>query len=565
MLLILVSYLAGALTIFSPCILPVLPLIFTKAQSSFWKNRLPLLLGMALTFSFFSSFAIVGGEWIGRANEIGRWLALMLMTVFGLSFIFPKITEILMSPFSRLGAKIGQNALDNSPQSSLLIGISTGLLWAPCAGPILGLILTGAASQEDAGSSTVLLIAYSLGAATSLSVALVAGNRLLTKLKIVLGMEKVIKRVIGVAVLCGVTMIYFRLDQKLLTQLSKFSTDTIENRLLSFAGYKPKSDHPIELPEFPPDTIWMNSAALDTSALRGKVVLIDFWTYSCINCLRTLPYVKAWYERYKGAGFVVIGVHTPEFAFEKKIENVQIAVSDLGITYPVVIDNSYHIWRDFKNRYWPAHYFVDRQGKIRHHHFGEGKYAESEAVLRQLLKEDGTNVPLVYSGFDSKIEATGVQQKSFYANVKSPETYIGYARIKNFTNISSPQKDKTFNYSEPSNLLLNQWSLAGAWQIEKERSVTTQPNAKILYRFQARDLHLVLGTPGSPIPFKVKIDGAPPGKNHGLDTNQNGEGQIKSQRLYQLLRLQDKEIKTPHTFEIEFQQKGAEAYSFTFG
>ncbi len=561
MLLLVVSYLAGALTILSPCILPVLPLVFSKAQSSFWRNRFPLLLGMALTFSFFSSLAIVGGEWIGRANEIGRWLALVLMSLFGLSLLFPRFTEFLMSPLSNLGAKLGQSANDNSPRSSLLIGISTGLLWAPCAGPILGLILTGAASQESAGSSFGLLVAYSLGAATSLSLALTAGNRLLKKFKNVLGMDKFVKKGIGLAVLFGVVMILFKLDQTLLTQLSKISTDSIENKLLTAAGLQQKDKHPTELPPLPLDTPWINSSPLDVKALKGKVVLIDFWTYSCINCLRTLPHLKSWHEKYKNSGLVIIGVHTPEFAFEKKIENVQAAITDLGITYPVTIDNSYQIWRTFKNRYWPAHYFVDRQGKIRHHHFGEGKYDESESILRKLLAEDGTEIQTT----ESELKAEGVLQPSVYAKVKSPETYLGYSRLKNFINNTAPQKDSVHNYVAPEKLQLNEWSLTGSWKIEKERAIAQSANTKITFQFQARDLHLVLGAAKTPIIFKVTIDGQAPGKNHGTDTDESGQGQIKDHRLYQLLRLQDDPTTTSHTFEIEFMERDAEAYAFTFG
>lgn len=560
MVLLIITYLAGALTILSPCILPVLPLVFSKTRSSFWKSRFPLLLGMAATFALFSGIALVGGEWISRANDIGRWLALVFITLFGVSLLFPSLLDSFFASFSRVGSKIGQNAKDDNPLGSLLIGISTGLLWAPCAGPILGLVLTGAATQKDAASSIVLLFSYSLGAATSLALALLAGNRLMRNFKTIFGINQIIKKVIGVTVLLGVAIIFFKLDRTLLTQISKIGTDSVENKLLKIAGLQQTTMYPSAIPPFEKNATWLNTEPLDVTALRGKVVLIDFWTYSCINCLRTLPHLKAWHEKYQKDGLVIVGIHTPEFAFEKKLDNVTAAVSELGITYPVVTDNSYTMWRAFKNRYWPAHYFVDRQGHIRHHHFGEGQYKESEEIIRKLLAEDGTDIS------DQQVSPpTVLHEPSNFANVKSPETYLGYARTKNFSSDSPLQKDTFFAYKTSNSLSLNQWALEGAWVVEKERARSESSNAKIMFHFQARDLHLVLGSLGKTVVFKIRIDGKVPGVQHGVDVDAEGVGQIKDHRLYQLIRLQDSEIAKPHLFEIEFLSPGAEAYAFTFG
>lgn len=579
MILLILTYLAGVLTILSPCILPVLPFVFSRAQGSFLKNGVPLLLGMALTFSLLSGVAIVGGEWIGRANEIGRVVAMILMAVFGLSLLFPHISEMAMAPLSQFGSRIGQGTQGDSLGGSVLIGVSTGLLWAPCAGPILGLVLTGAATQGNVGSSVGLLLSYSLGAATSLGLALVAGNRFLKTLKKFLGIDQLVKKGLGIAVLVGVTTIAFNLDRTVLTRISKIGTESFEHGLLNWGGLSKKEEKPknsmmmmsansggeeapiIEglLPEFDGVVSWLNSEPLNIDALRGKVVLIDFWTYSCINCLRTLPYLKAWHEKYKNDGLVIVGVHTPEFAFEKSAANVQKAVADLGIPYPVAIDSNYKVWNAFKNQYWPAHYFVDRLGRIRHHHFGEGEYEASEDMIRKLLSENGA---ATLAAKDATVDARGVESQGS-SDVQSPETYIGYSRAENFVASREFLKDQAADYKSPAQLSLNQWSLNGKWIVEKERAASKSASGKVSYRFKARDLHLVLG--GANIPFRVKIDGHAPGKNHGVDTDESGQGRIEGHRLYQLIRQQEGETKDDHVFEIEFLKPGAEVYAFTFG
>ncbi|MGZ3692042.1 MAG: cytochrome c biogenesis protein DipZ [Pseudobdellovibrio sp.] len=566
MILIIITYLAGVLTILSPCILPVLPFVFSRAQGSFVKSSLPILIGMSLTFSLLSALAIVGGSWIAQANEAGRIIALCLLTMFGLFLIFPQISEKLLGPLTEIGSKIGGSNKDQSIWGSLLVGVSTGLLWAPCAGPILGLVLTGAASQKNTAASIGLLLAYSLGAATSLALALVAGNKFLGSLKKFLGVDQVVKKVLGVAVLLGVLAIVFNLDRTVLAQLSKVGTTSIEEKLLSYTDIKKNKEEktdevPVEMPELNGGEVWLNSAPLSKKDLLGKVVVIDFWTYSCINCIRTLPYVKSWAEKYKNDGLVVIGVHTPEFAFEKSEDNVKNALKDFGITYPVVLDNDYTIWDAFDNSYWPAHYFVDRKGKIRHHHFGEGEYEQSEAYIKELLTENGETL----QAKDTVVKGEGIQAKSTSEQETSSETYVGYKRAENFSGIPSGlQKDLAVVYQASKDLQPNRWSFSGKWFDEGERAILKQAHGKILYNFYGNDLHLVLGS-SKKIKFKVTIDGKAPGVDHGVDINEAGEGEIDGQRLYQLLRLKNNKGGTPHLFEIEFSEGGAEAYAFTFG
>jgi thiol-disulfide isomerase/thioredoxin len=305
---------------------------------------------------------------------------------------------------------------------------------------------------------------------------------------------------------------------------------------------------------------WFNSPPLTMAALRGKVVLVDFWTYSCINCLRALPYVRAWAGRYASHGLVVIGVHTPEFAFEKSVNNVQSAVKELQIDYPVVMDNDYRIWRAFGNDYWPAHYFIDAEGRVRHHHFGEGGYEESEQVIRQLLAEAGHRT----SAAPVRVDATGISAAPDTIDVLSPETYVGYQRAENFVSPGGAVKDTVHTYSD-GDPRLNEWGLLGEWTVGPQDATLDRAGGGVVFRFHARDLHLVLG-PGAAarrVRFRVTLDGAAPGTDHGVDVDAQGNGVIDGQRLFQLIRQQG--AIRDRRFEIHFLDPGVQVYSFTFG
>jgi thiol-disulfide isomerase/thioredoxin len=321
---------------------------------------------------------------------------------------------------------------------------------------------------------------------------------------------------------------------------------------------------PIEgkLPSLGSATEWLNSQALTAADLRGKVVLIDFCTYSCINWLRSLPYVRAWAEKYKDQGLVVIGVHAPEFAFEKNVDDVRRAAKDMRIDYPIAIDNDHAIWRAFKNEYWPALYFVDAQGRIRHHHFGEGDYEQSERIIQQLLAEAGIG------GIGHElvsVDARGAEAAADWGSLKSPENYVGYERTENFASPGGAVLDKRRVYAAPARLTLNQWALSGDWTVEKQAIVLNKANGRVAYRFHARDLHLVMGPAarGKSVRFRVLIDGRPPGAAHGIDVDDQGNGTVTEPRLHQLIR-QPKPI-ADRQFEIEFLDPGVEAYAFTFG
>jgi thiol-disulfide isomerase/thioredoxin len=321
---------------------------------------------------------------------------------------------------------------------------------------------------------------------------------------------------------------------------------------------------PIEgqLPSLEGGTGWLNSEPLSPEALGGKVVLVDFWTYTCINWIRTLPYLRAWDAKYRDGGLTSIGVHTPEFGFERDIDNVTAAVRDMDIDYPIVLDSGYAIWRAFQNHYWPALYIADGHGRIRYHHFGEGEYAMAEMMLQQLLVEAGADS--VYPALVS-VEASGLELAADWSNLRSPETYLGSSRI---TGSASPDRlrfGEPHDYMAPTKLDLNQWAPSGKWTLAPHAALSNQSGARIMYRFHARDLHLIMGraSPEAPIPFRVLLDGEPPGTAHGDDLDASGNGSLTDQRLHQLIR-QPGTI-TDRVFEIEFFDSGAEVYCFTFG
>jgi cytochrome c biogenesis protein CcdA/thiol-disulfide isomerase/thioredoxin len=618
MALAILVFLGGVLTILSPCILPVLPFVFARSEKKFLSNGLPMLVGMAATFAAIATLAAVGGSWAVNVNKYGRYVALALLAVFAFTLLSPRLADWFARPFVALGNRLAQpgTADQGSVAGSLLLGVATGLLWAPCAGPILGLILSGAAISGPSATTTLLLFAYAAGAAAALAVALLAGARVFALMKRSLGAGEWIRRGLGVLVLAAVVAIVLGWDTSVLTRLSLNGTNAIEQSLIdkiapqaagapggrmamsnsmamsntamnnttmamsntTMAKDSAKADGhammmsaahasgglPVEgdSPGFDGATLWLNSPPLSPEVLRGKVVVVDFWTYSCINCLRALPFVESWYAKYKDHGLIVVGVHAPEFAFEKDADNVRRAVADLKVAYPVALDNNYAIWQAFNNQYWPAHYFIDANGKIRAHHFGEGNYDESEQIIRRLLTEAGnTGLPPPGTG----PAASGVQAAADEAHDQSPETYVGYRRADNFASPGGFAQDQGHSYSAPASFKLNQWALDGSWNVDPEKAVLEAAPGRIMFRFYARDLHLVLGSSGAgkPVRFRVLLDGAPPGASHGADTDSSGAGKVEGQRLYQLIRQSGSVGE--HVFTIEFLDSGVQAYSFTFG
>ena len=347
-----------------------------------------------------------------------------------------------------------------------------------------------------------------------------------------------------------------------LVLLSEASSAPVQREILPVNSTTAQLRIEGELPALGGAIAWINSPPLTVASLRGKVVLIDFWTYTCINWRRTLPYVRAWAEKYQHRGLVVIGVHTPEFSFEKALENLHREMPALDIHYPVAVDSDYVIWRAFRNQYWPAVYIADVQGRIRHHQFGEGGYAETERIIQQLLTEAGqVDVPGDLVSLDLK----GAEVAADWATLKSPETYVGYANAESFVSPGGAARDRPRVYTAPERLRLNDWALVGDWTIRAEAAALSGPTGRIVYLFHARDVNLILGPSalGAPVSFRVRIDGKPPGAAHGVDVDEQGNGSVTEPRMYQLIR--QPEPIADRMFEIEFVGPGVEVFDFTFG
>ncbi len=417
MTLLVLALLGGVLTILSPCILPVIPLIFSRAGGSFRRESAPLLAGLALSFTAAALIASATAHWLLVANEIGRYAALLLLAVVGVMLISPRVSEWVTRPATRAGAALmGGPSAVVTPARNLVIGMAIGLLWAPCAGPILG-VLIAASARSDAPRAALLFLIFAVGAIMSLAAVATMGNRLLARLARTGAAEAAVRRVLGVATLVTVVALFSGWDRVLFAKGGLVQTANAEELLVSrlaprsaptpagmsldaFAAEEAVRESPIALaqatgmlPGFDGATEWINSPALTPEALRGKVVLVDFWTFECYNCLNALPHVKALYAKYKDRGFVVVGVHTPEFARERVPANVRREVKRLDISYPVVIDNDNKIWNAFHNQYWPAAYYADATGTMRFYHFGEGRYEEQDRVVAKLLAERDASGP----------------------------------------------------------------------------------------------------------------------------------------------------------------------------
>ena len=418
MIVLALAFLGGVLTILSPCILPVLPLVFSRTGRDFRRETAPMLAGLAVAFTVAALIATATARWLLVANEVGRYAALALLAAIGIALISPVIAERLTRPATRIGEAISRPATGRAtPIHNVVVGMSIGLLWAPCDGPILGLLIAAAAATSPSRAA-LLFFTFAAGAVVSLTIVLSLGAGLLARLKRAGAADVVVRRVLGVATLATVIAIAFGWDRALFAKSGLVQTASAEEALVrtlapsaipaqengmsldAFAAAEAARETPIALrvadgtlPGFEGGTEWINSVALTPESLRGKVVLVDFWTFECYNCLNAIPHVKELYAKYKDRGFVVVGVHTPEFARERVPANVRREVTKLGISYPVVIDNDNRIWNAFHNRYWPAAYYADATGAMRFYHFGEGRYEEQDKVVAKLLAERDAAAP----------------------------------------------------------------------------------------------------------------------------------------------------------------------------
>lgn len=540
---VLFALLAGVLTIGAPCILPLLPILLGTSVGQNNKTR-PLFIvgGFILVFTILGLFISYLTNHLGLNPNTLRSSAIVILGLFGLLLIWPTPFELLTLHLNKIinrANEIGQKKSGNL--GAFILGMTLGVIWTPCAGPVLGIILTLIATQANVGRAAVLLIAYAIGAGIPMLIIAYGSQIITTKVRFIARYSKPIQQIFGVLIILLAIAMHFNLDIKLQSQLANILPVSNLEQNLNIADFSQnKKTENIQLsdygqaPEFAGITKWLNSDPLTMQQLRGKVVLIDFWTYSCINCIRTLPYVTKWYDTYKNQGLVVIGVHTPEFEFEKDTQNVSDAIKRFKINYPVAQDNNFATWKAYSNQYWPAEYLIDQNGHIVYTHFGEGNYDHTENIIRKLLGLDMTS---------------NADAGANLSEVKSPEMYFGTDRLEFLSDSQSPASTSK-EYTLPAQLKLNNFALGGQWQFTPESIISDGENSKIRLKFHSGKVHIVAESPNEQT-VSVSVDGvAQPSVT------------IKNSALYTLF---DSQSYNDHVIEITIPHSGFKAFTFTFG
>ena len=580
-LLIVFAFLAGVVTILSPCILPVLPIILSSSigdQNIGRARPFGVITGFILSFTFFTLFLSSIVKLVGIPAESLRVFSVIVIGLFGVTMLIPKFqywTEIL---FSKLSQFLPQSQGKTGFGGGILIGLSLGLLWTPCVGPILASVISLAITGSVNIEAVFITLAYALGTAIPMFFIMISGQTALRKAPWLLQNSAKIQKVFGVLMILTALAIFFNLDRKFQTfilntfpsygtgltkfedvplirdALDRFTGAPVGSEEMGKAMFDVTSDKSGPLaPEIIPGGEWFNSEPLKLADLKGKVVLIDFWTYSCINCQRTFPYLKSWHQKYADKGLVIIGVHSPEFEFEKNGKNVEKALKDFGITYPVVQDNDFKTWRAYNNRFWPAKYFIDKDGKIRYTHFGEGEYDESEKVIQELLAEAGAK--------DLPKEVSNPQYQNY---ARTPELYLGYARMEYLVSPEKVVENGSALYSAPSDIPDNQFAFTGGWDVMEEYSSPAKGSSLIL-DFESKEVYLVMRPRDGITPGKVKIyldDKLVSETGAAGESVANDEVIVDSDSLYKLIKLQEP---GRHILKLEFLDANIEAYAFTFG
>ena len=542
LILIAIGFVAGIVTALSPCVLPVLPIVLAGGATG--RRPLAIIAGIVLSFTVFTLFAAWLLDLLGLPQDVLRNLAIALLLLMALSLLVPKVGELLARPLQLLTRR---GPGDHG--GGFLLGASLGLVFVPCAGPVLAAMTVIAARRDVGFDGVVLTLAYALGAALPMLAIAFAGRTAATRLR---RRASLVRRTAGVLVLVAVVAMALGVDQDLQTRIPGYSqavqerierSSAAKRELRELTGSRaPEARDSGEgtltdygaAPEFQGLGAWINSEPLTLAGLRGRVVLIDFWTYSCINCLRTFPYIREWDDRYRAAGLTIVGVHTPEFAFERVESNVRENVKELNLRYPVAMDNDYGTWQAWSNQYWPAKYLIDRKGHVRYYHFGEGEYGKTEEAIRTLLAERGTALPA----------ASGLEDTSPHGQV-TPESYLGYKRLDR-NGGELVEEDAEHAYTFPRGLLENELAFGGVWKVEDERAVAGLA-AGLRLRYRARNAFLVLTGTGS---VRVLVDGKP-----------ERTVRVSGDRLYTL--VERKEI-GDHLLELRFSP-GVAGYAFTFG
>ena len=572
LLLIAFAFIAGIVTVLSPCILPLLPIILSSSDSSGKQKPLGVVIGFIASFTFFTLFLSAIVRLSGISSESLRIFSILVLAVFGASLLVPQIQTKLEIVFGKLANVMPSSAKRSGFWGGLMIGFSLGLLWTPCVGPILASVISLAITGAVTIQAFLLTLAYALGTAIPMFAIMLAGSKALQKVPWLVRNTGLIQKVFGMLMILTALGIFFNIDRRFQTfiletfpnygigltqfednELVKNQLDQLHKETSSDSDKSTSPSNSIDssskpAPELVSDGNWFNSEPLTLQKLRGKVVLIDFWTYSCINCQRTLPYLRTWWEKYEQDGLVIIGVHAPEFEFEKNPDNVAQAIEDFELLYPIVQDNNFATWKAYKNRYWPAKYLLDKQGVVRYTHFGEGKYDETEQKIQELLSETG-------SAFSPK----PVNNPKYKTFTRTPEIYLGYDRIEYLSSPETIVKDQPMHFSLPNELPANSFALEGSWQITPEYAVPVILGSTLKLSFEAQNVFLVARPKQKAAKLRVSIDGE---VNINSVDVVNGVVSIDADKLYNLISL---DSPGKHTVILELIEGEVELYAFTFG
>jgi len=574
-ILLLFSFLAGFVTILAPCIWPLLPIVLSASSGSGKRRPLGITLGVMTSFTVFTLSISYLEKFFHLDANIFRLLAVIIIGLLGVSMMIPSLGTMfenfvnqLLSPFQNKLKKQGTGF-----GAGYTTGFSIGLVWAPCAGPILATIATLAATQAVDTKVILVTLAYVIGLGIPLFLFSLMGSKVFSKMRQVNKYTGIVQQVFGFIMIVAALLIYTNYDKVIQVKildlfpsygnfLSKVeNNDQVARELSALRGQKAAKSDASENAEGLSDmgaaaditgiSQWLNSTPLSLTQLKGKVVLVDFWTYSCVNCVRTLPHVTGWYEKYKNNNLVVIGVHTPEFAFEKEAGNVQNALKEFKINYPVALDNDYQTWQAFQNNYWPAEYLIDAKGHIRHTHFGEGHYEQMELAIRALLKESGQKLDV----------AVGTNEDTTPRYARTPETYLGTARMERFaSNEKIIGGDQIFTH--PDAIAQDHFAYEGSWNVTRERAKTLKGSG-LVFHFKAGNVFLVIGPGVEGNQIKVFIDGKPIDASIAGADVKNGTITLDEERLYHLVDLKGKV--EDHLLRLEFEKDGIDVYAFTFG
>ena len=542
------AFLEGFALVISPCILPILPIILSGSLAGKRARPYGIIVGFIITFTIVTLFSRIIIGYTDVSEDTIRNVSLVILLLLGIVMISTYLTDkftLLTQRLSNVGASL---ETVNNPQGGffggLVFGGLVGIIWTPCAGPILAAVIVQVVLQHTTLNSLLTVTAFAIGAGLPMLLIAILGRGIINRVPFIREKTALLRKVLGWIMIATVVYLYYSSGNA-----TYFTQGSLARTEINTSGPLKLIDgveHPYNMPEIAGIDAWINSPPLTTASLHGKVVLIDFWTYSCINCIRTLPYLKDWYAKYHDKGLEIIGIHSPEFPFEHDLNNVKNAVKTDGIEYPVALDNRFVTWQNFHNEYWPAHYLIDRDGKVVSVHFGEGEYDVTENNIRYLL------------GLKGSVNA---QAEQAYSSTETPETYLGYDRQENY---SSPEKvtyDTTAKYSYPASLTTNQWALQGDWNIQADKIVAASAGASIKLHFVAGKVYVVMGSMGHPTKIKLLLNGAVIKENQGKDVN-GSSVQVSQQRLYTLLEFKNEKN---GLLEMKVENPGVEIYTFTFG